>query len=87
MWKYLCSRDHNCDVVVSLIEKITSVCLPFMYNFQLNAWNFVSGGPQCVTQGHGFHILCLEQLVLRNVLVAINHIRLDNWQVDPPTNK
>ena len=25
--------------------------------------------------------------VLRNVLVALNVTRLDNWQLDPPTNR
>ena len=33
-----------------------------------------------------FEILSLEQLVLRNVLVALNHIQIDNWQLDPSTN-
>ena len=25
--------------------------------------------------------------MLRNVLVALNHIQIDNWQLDPPTHK
>ena len=41
----------------------------------------------CVLRKVGFEILCFEQLVHRNVLVALNHIQIDNWQLDPSTNK
>ena len=41
----------------------------------------------CELQKVGFEILCFEQLVLRNVLVALNHVQIDNWQLDPSTNK
>ena len=34
----------------------------------------------CVLRKVGFEILCFEQLVLRNVLVALNHIQIVNWQ-------
>ena len=42
---------------------------------------------RCVLRKVGFEILCFEQLVLRNVLVALNHTQIDNWQLDPTTNK
>ena len=41
----------------------------------------------CVLRKVGFEILCFEQLVLRNVLAALNHIQIDNWQLDPSANK
>jgi hypothetical protein len=41
----------------------------------------------CVLRKVRFEILCFEKLVLRNVLVALNHIQIDNWQLDPSTNK
>ena len=37
---------------------------------------------RCVTNNEGFTLLCLQQLVLRNVLVALTHIRMDKWQLD-----
>ena len=41
----------------------------------------------CVLRKVGFEIICFEKLVLRNVLVALNHIQIDNWQLDQHTSK
>ena len=35
-----------------------------------------------MTNNKGFILLCLQQLVLRNVLVALTHIRMDTRQLD-----
>ena len=49
--------------------------------------DFVLQVDSCVLRKVGFEIICFEQLVLRNVLVVLNHIQIDNWQVDPSRNK
>ena len=52
----------------------------------LKARFVITGGLLCITKSQGFKIICFEQLVLRNVLVALNHIQMDNWQLDPSPN-
>ena len=47
-------------------------------NFDLNNWFYVTEGPRCVTNSQVFDVLCLEQLMLRNILAAT---RSSNKQV------
>ncbi|ELT88084.1 hypothetical protein CAPTEDRAFT_206606 [Capitella teleta] len=42
---------------------------------------------ECIVGQPEFNILCLETVVLRNVLVALNHTRMDAWKVDNPSNR
>ena len=77
---------HNsCFVKLCSFRIIIHVCNDSHKTF-LNARFFITGGLR-VLRKVGFEILCFEQLVLRNVLVALNHIQIDNWQLDPSTNK
>jgi len=38
----------------------------------------------CVTESQDFATLCLNPVVLKNVLVALNNVRGDNWNFSSP---
>ncbi|ELT87669.1 hypothetical protein CAPTEDRAFT_200943, partial [Capitella teleta] len=40
-----------------------------------------SADKQCITLHPDFDVLCLHTTVLRNVLVSLNHTRMDDWNI------
>ena len=49
--------------------------------------NLSSADPPCVTYNDDLELLCLNRVVLRNVLIQLNDVRGDAWAVDPPSNR
>ena len=41
----------------------------------------------CVTNNEDFVMVCLQPVVLRNVLVSNNNVKASRWEVNPPTNR
>ena len=58
------------------MRDLANLTLTMVSHVLLNYWFFVTEGTRCVTSSQGFDLLCLEQLVLPNVLVAMNRIHI-----------
>ena len=41
---------------------------------------------ECITNNPDFKLLCLTPIVLRNVIITLNNVRADGWEVGPPNN-
>ena len=78
--------QNSCFAKFCSFRIIIHVCYDSHKTF-LNTRFFITGRLLCITKSQGFEIICFAQVVLRNVLVALNHIQIDNWQLDPSTNK
>ncbi|ELT87457.1 hypothetical protein CAPTEDRAFT_198831 [Capitella teleta] len=46
-----------------------------------------SADKQCITLHPDFDVLCLHTTVLRNVLVSLNHTRMDHWNISNLDNR
>ena len=58
------------------MRELANLTLTMVSHFLLNYWFYVTEGPRCVTSSQGFDLMCLEQLVLPNVLVAMNRVHI-----------
>ena len=69
---------HNWIAYVQFVNMrdLTYLTMTMVSHFLLNYWFYVTEGPRRVTNSQGFDLLCLEQLVLRNVLVGMNRIHI-----------
>ena len=55
--------------------------------FELNALNKFGARAQCFVFNSEFNDVCMNTSVLKNVLICLNTIRMDNWSINPPTNR
>ncbi|ELU01738.1 hypothetical protein CAPTEDRAFT_217537 [Capitella teleta] len=68
---------------IPLNTRVTGVCLQIL----LVVVRTIARNNQCITEHQDFAILLLNQAVLKNCLTCLNHVRMDNWEIDYLPNK